>query len=315
MPPEWITLFPKGGQIATRDGRVYDIDVRGLMSSFNADALEIPVDINHSTDVGMFGSGRSDAVGWVTELRITPAGGLEGRVDWLAEGKAILAARSYRYTSPSFYRDQLGKATRLKAVALVTAPALARQPALASATPISQTTETVSMDKIAEALGLKVGAGEAECLSALSALRTGMVAKSEHEQVTAQLAAATTQLSAASSQLETLNAATRTARVDGLIEAALSAKKIIPAEKDAYVALCATDDGLTTVEKLMANKTALLAASGLDERRQPGEALDLSDGVKLGAAAQRYMSEQASKGITISAADAVDHLTATGAQA
>jgi phage I-like protein len=301
--PEWITVFPKGGKIETRDERQFDIDVEKLMTVFRTDGLEIPVDVNHSTDAGIFGGGRSDAVGWVTELRVSASGGLEGRVEWLDEGSALLRGRKYRYTSPSFYRDQFGKATRLKAVALVTAPALARQPALASA----QTSTENPMKQLAETLGLSAGAGEAECLSALASLKTGMVPKAEHDTAIANLNAAATELAE-------LKAATRKAKVDGLIEEALAAKKILPVEKDDYIALCATDDGLAHVEKLFATKAAILTGSGLDQRSQPGSGkVDVTDAAKLGAAASAYMAEQAAKGITISAADAVRHLTGEAA--
>jgi phage I-like protein len=303
QPPEWITIFPTSGKIETRDQRQYDINAQTLMAVFKADGLEIPVDLNHSTDAGIFGGGRSDAVGWVTELRLGPSGGLEGKVDWLAEGVEMLSGRKYRYTSPSFYKDQFGKATRLKAVALVTAPALARQPALAAATSAQQET---SMKTIAEALGLTAGATEAECLSALSAKLTGLVSKETLDGVTAQL-------SAASTELATLKAEARQARVDGVIEAALAARKILPAEKDEYTALCATDDGLASVEKLFGKKSAVLQPSGLEGKTQPGAGVDASDGVKLGLAAQAYMAEQAAKGITISAAEAVNHLTGEAA--
>jgi len=297
--PEWITIFPNGGRISTRDERSFEIDVEKLMAVFRSDGLELPVDINHSTDAGIFGGGRSDAVGWVVELRSTAAGGLEGRVEWLEEGAALLSGRKYRYTSPSFYKDQFGKATRLKAVALVTAPALARQPALAAAG--NSNTEN-PMKTIAEALGLQEGASEAECLSALSALRSGVVPRADHEQVAAQLAAA-------SNELAELRASTRQAKVDGVIEAALAAKKILPAEREDYLALCSSDEGLATVEKLLGSKPALLSGSGLGSKGQPDAGkIDASDPVKLGAAASAYMVEQAGKGVIISAADAVAHL-------
>ena len=158
------------------------------------------------------------------------------------------------------------------------------------------------MKTIAEALGLQEGASEAECLSALSALRSGVVPRADHEQVAAQLAAA-------SNELAELRASTRQAKVDGVIEAALAAKKILPAEREDYLALCSSDEGLATVEKLLGSKPALLSGSGLGSKGQPDAGkIDASDPVKLGAAASAYMVEQAGKGVIISAADAVAHL-------
>jgi phage I-like protein len=301
--PEWITVFPKGGAIATRDGRSYQIDSASLIAAFTGDGIDIPVDVNHATDAaGIFG-GRADAMGWIAELRASKGGGVEARVEWLEEGEALIKSRKYRYTSPTFYHDKSGRATRLKAVALVTAPALANQTALAAARARSTSKTETSMNQIAEALGLQAGASEAECLSSLTALRAGLVPKADHEQALAQLSAATTEVAA-------LKAASREAKVGVLIEAALTAKKILPAEKEHYMALCSTDEGLEQVSKLFAAKVPVLEGSGLDRKAQLGAGkVDATDGVALGAAASAYMAEQAAKGITISATEAVQHLT------
>lgn len=299
--PEWITIFPATGKIETRDKRSYEIDPQALMAAFGKDGLDIPIDINHSTDTAAFTGSRSDAVGWVSALRLAADGALEGKADWLETGKALLASRAYRYLSPSFYADKSGKALLLRAVALVTAPALARQSALASIKPDTIKPEDYPMKSIAEALGLQAGAAESECLSALTTLQNGTVPKSAHDDVTAQLASLSTENAA-------LKGEQRKARIDAVIEAALSARKIVPAEKEHYVSLCATDAGLASVEKLFAAKTALLSASGLDDRKAPQGAGLATDAVKLGAAAQAHMAEQAAKGITVSATDAVNHV-------
>ncbi len=118
--------------ISTRDGRSFQVDADRLIRAFQEDGIAVPIDVNHQTDTAAATGGRCDAVGWIEELRVN-AGKLEARVDWLDEGKALINERRYRYTSPSFYHSPDGLTTRLKAVALVTAPALANQIALASA--------------------------------------------------------------------------------------------------------------------------------------------------------------------------------------
>lgn len=130
-PPEWITLFPSLGNVKTRDGRAYSVDGATLVSAFKADGIDIPIDINHSTDAAAPRGERSDAIGWISRLRVV-GNALQGKVDWLAEGKELLARRSYRFVSPSFFHTSDKRATRLKAVALVTAPAIANQAAIAA---------------------------------------------------------------------------------------------------------------------------------------------------------------------------------------
>ncbi|TDX60774.1 Mu-like prophage I protein [Methylosinus sp. sav-2] len=131
-PPEWITIFPALGDVKTRDNRSYSVDGAALIRAFEASKLDIPIDINHATDNAAARGERSDAVGWISGLRIE-GGALQGKVEWLDEGRNLLAKRAYRYVSPSFMHTPDGRATWVKAVSLVNAPALANQPALAAA--------------------------------------------------------------------------------------------------------------------------------------------------------------------------------------
>lgn len=277
--PEWITIFPKTGRIATRDNRAFSVDGDALLGAFAADAIDVPVDVMHQTDTALATGGRADAVGWIVELRLRE-GALEGRVDWNEEGRALLAARKYRFTSPSFFHDSANRATRLKAVALVTAPALGNQPALASLQPAQSET---SMKLIAATLGLSEDANETSCLAALKARLDAAVPKVVHDETLANLTAAAAELGA-------IKAAGRKARIDALIDGALKARKITPAERAHYEALCATDEGLASVEKLIAAKPALLAGSALDERRAP-EADARMDAALLAAQANKLVAD------------------------
>lgn len=295
--PEWITLFPKLGKITTRDGRPLDVDADALIASFAADKLQIPLDINHATETAAQRGERSDAVGWITELAVRD-GALMGRVEWLDEGRSIVLARKYRYTSPAVFADAAGKTVWIKSVALVTAPALADQPTLHAA---SSSQSEVSMKTITAALGLKDDAAEAECLSAVEALKASvatLVPKPVHDKVVQQLAAAT-------SELDTLKAASRKAKVDALLEGALKAKKIVPAEREAFEKLCASDDGLAHVETLFAQKAPQLEASGLD-RKKPETGQQTP--VQLSEAAEKLMAEAAAAGRTLSIAAAMQQV-------
>jgi len=293
--PEWITIFPQLGKITARDGRSFTIDGAALLAAFRADGIDIPVDEMHQTDTAMASGGAARAVGWINDLRIQD-GKLEGHVDWTATGKALLAARAYRYTSPSFYDTP----QRLRAVALVTAPALGNQPALAAANPSPES----SMKSIATFLGLQEDANEASCLSALTTRMTGMVPKTVLDETVTKLAAAT-------AELDALKSSARGDKVNALIEGALKAKKIIPAEKDHFVALCATDAGLESVEKLFASKPALLAASDLDNRTQPEPGAQVK-AEQLAAKASKLVADARAAGVALAYADAVAQAAAAG---
>ncbi|TPQ46763.1 hypothetical protein C2U72_25280, partial [Prosthecomicrobium hirschii] len=108
-------------------------------------------------------------------------------------------------------------------------------------------------------------------LAALTALQgrvvdlSTYVRKDMHEATLAQLTAAT-------ATLDGIRASNRKAEIEAVLEGALTAKKILPAQREAYAALCATDEGLAQVKALIAASPAMLGASGLDKQPTPGAA-------------------------------------------
>ncbi|MBK5959327.1 hypothetical protein CCR97_14085 [Rhodoplanes elegans] len=300
----WVRVAPRG-EITTRDGRRYVFEPERLVARFAADGIDVPVDVDHAISRKPLFGERADAVGWIKALEARPDG-LWARVELLDAGKAVLAARTHRFVSPTFHHTDAGLATWLHSVALVAAPALAMA-AIAAAVPASPDpphhTERRMIKAIAQALGLADGADEAACLAAIGTLQAertaaaGKVDKAVHDQALATL-------SAAQAQLAALQAAGRKTRVDAVIEGALKAKKILPAQRDHYVALCATDDGLAAVEKLLAATPSGLQASGLDAQGAP-DTDAAPDPAALAAQATAYQRKLADAGQTISYADAV----------
>ncbi len=292
--PEWITLFPQVGNVTTRDGRSYHVDAETLIAAFRSDRIKLPIDINHATDLAAVHGGAAEAQGWIVDLR-QDGTSLQAKVDWLDSGRELLKARKYLYISPAFWQDRNNNATRLKAAALVTSPALADQPALAAAT----TQQEPTMKTLLTALGLSTEANEAACLAAVTDLKAKLeasVPKAVHETTVASLATATTELDA-------LKKSTRDAKVEALLTAALNAKKILPAEKDHYLALCSSDEGLASVEKLIAAKPAMLGGSAIETRQ-----VENTDGVTAAQLAAKA-SDMVAKGEAPSVADAVTMLS------
>jgi len=261
--PAWIKLTPRGA-FTSRDGRNFIVEPEVLVERFSADKVSVPLDLDHATvKKAMFGEA-APAVAWIEELQAR-SDGLYGRVAWLQPGLDVLAAKSHRYISPSLKTDENGRATWLHSAALVAAPGIS-MPAVASAHPSSP--ETNMLKAIAAALNLAPEASEASCLAAIGDLAK-RVDPTIHQQALSTLAAANSELAA-------LKAAGRKEKVDLLLEGALKAKKITPAQRDHYEALCATDDGLVQVAKLIETLGAGLQASNLDDRTPPGQVHTLS---------------------------------------
>lgn len=259
--PRRIVLFPAAGVQKMRDGRVFRFDFAKLVARFVSDGIKVPIDVNHATEVLAPKGERADPVGWVVALEVDGAA-LCGVVEWCPETTPALLEK-YPYVSPAFPAPK-GEAEWLKSVALVSSPALGNQPALAAASDTE--TEDPLMKTVITALGLAEGATEAECLAAVTKLQGAakdVVPKSVHDETVAKLAAT-------ASELDGIKLAGRKAKVDAVIEGALTAKKIVPAQRDHYTSLCATDEGLAVVEALLAAAPVLLAGSGLDDKPAPG---------------------------------------------
>ncbi|MBK5957400.1 hypothetical protein CCR97_04145 [Rhodoplanes elegans] len=299
-PPEWVQIAPRG-KVTARDGRTFSFDPEVLAARFDQDRVELPLDFDHGISKKAVQGERVDAVGWITALQARPEG-LFAKVSWLAAGIAALAARTHRYVSPTFKHSPDGAATYIHSAALVTAPALS-MPALAAAEP---TSHGANMKTIATALGLAETADEAACLAALTTLQTAGAAKVDkavHDQALVTLAAANEQLATAQAQLAARDKADHEAKVGTLLDGALKDKKIVPAQRDQYAALCATADGLAQVTALLAATPAGLQPSTLDQQRVPAAGAAPSDA--LLASANALIKTAAEAGRHLSLADAV----------
>ncbi|MCY1705491.1 phage protease [Pannonibacter sp. SL95] len=254
--PASIKIAPRG-RFTARDGRVFDVDPEVLVARFAADGVHLPIDLDHATVRRAAAGEAAPAVGWVTQLEAR-ADGLYGAVDWLDEGLRILTARTHRYISPVLQLDDTKRAIWLHSAALVAAPAVS-MPAVASADPSPQ--EHNMPKEIALALGLSPDAGETSCLSAITTLKA-RVDPAVHAEALARCAQLTADLAAR-------DKAAHDAKVAATLEGALKARKIVPAQRAAYEALCATPEGLAQVEALLETFGAALTPSRLDAQTVP----------------------------------------------
>ncbi len=227
-PPVWVQLTPRGA-VEARDRRRFVFDPERLAAAFADDTLKLPIDFDHETEYAML-LGSKPARAWIVAVEAR-AEGLFGKVEWLPDAVTALAAKAYRYISPTFWRDEDGVTARLlKGAALVSSPALG-MPAIASA---SQTKEAPMLKEILAALGLKEAASLPETLSAITALS---MPDPEKFVPAAQHAATVAALSAAQATIDAANQAAQTARCATLVDGAIAAGKLAPAAKDQYLAL------------------------------------------------------------------------------
>jgi phage I-like protein len=297
----WMLLMPVGA-FTPNDGRP------GWKNT-NADAViaasKLPalIDFDHGTQT----KSDSRAAAWIEEL--APKGpngepGIWGRVEGTAEGKSALAAKTYRFFSPTFLHDAARVVTKIVGGSLVNNPALDALPALASTQQETALEELLA--KLRTALGLSSTATVDEILAAITAQKNNTAATASQvsaialaagltlaagaapsaDQVTAicaKLKAPATGDAATVGQLQG-EVATLTQRLNSAllsqdnksaedkVAAGIKDGKIAPALKDEMVALCKADPA--KFDTMLAKAPVIVVGGKLVNEQVPEGELD-----------------------------------------
>ncbi|KAA6405661.1 phage protease [Candidatus Tokpelaia sp.] len=346
--PKWVQIFPKGPHIKARDGREWELDANAVIAAFTANQGPLAVDYEHAQDILPEIGEKAPASGWIEELQ-TRDDGLYARIEWTAEAARAIAAREYRYISPSFSHLKNGYITKLIGAGLVNRPAFIMHALARRQQQQKQKQEhEMSLQAIAASLGLKEDAIEKDIIAAIAgqksdrekerqALCSAMAVKSDSDMPTiikaveaqklaaaeavakskqsegeqTALAALQTQFAEGQKELAELRGQMRDKDVDSFLDGAIAAGKMTPAARAEYKALCNTQEGFDGCKKLVEKLPALAKASNLDGKQAgTAEAGDTADPQKVAHCAVAYQNEQAAKGIAISTIDAVDFIMA-----
>lgn len=150
--PERILVVPWGD--VTSSNGTFTVDGesgREVVAAFEKNGNDIPVDYEHQTLGGEFASpdGRAPAAGWIKELEIVDGAGIFAHVEWTDRGRAMLAAKEYRYLSPVALVDrQTRRIVAIHSAALTNKPAItAMQPIVnADRTPVAADLDSEDTD-------------------------------------------------------------------------------------------------------------------------------------------------------------------------
>jgi phage I-like protein len=261
--PARVQLLPPGPVVKGRDGRTWLCsDPAAVLVATAAREVDLAVDINHSTDLQAPLGADAPAVGWLRNVALNEAGEVWADADWTDEGKALIEGRRYRYLSPVFKFDpQSMEIEALIGASLCNRPNLRLQALNSESAPDGQsagTKEEVSMKALCAALGLPETATEGELVQAVSAIKAKAPAPaaSAATAVNAQsvdltayapradLALMEQRALNAEGRLQTLKVEDLKKRAEAAVDAAIKDRKIAPASKDAYLAMCASEEGL-----------------------------------------------------------------------
>ncbi len=239
--PLWLPLIPLG-KFGGRDGRNWNnADADAVITNTQ---LPFILDADHASEIS------ADT----TELKIE-ADHIFGKLELNSQGQAAIDDKRYKYYSPAFTTDKNGRIHAFVSVALTNKPNL-NVPALNSEggndNLANLTKEEIFMlAALLAALGLAADADQQTALNTIANLKTkqpdlnSFVPKATHEQVV-------TELNAANKKLADINKAIHDKAVEVAISAAISDKKIAPADKDYYLAQCATEKGLEDFRRFSA---------------------------------------------------------------
>ena len=253
--PEVFDILPLG-QVHTRKGDfMVDAESYRLLKDQMADrALDIVVDYEHQTLSGV----EAPAAGWIKELILTDHS-IAARVEWTAAGAQRIRDREYRYCSPVVYAGgPANRACLLHSVALTNVPAIDGQFPIVNKNDFEMEDETNMefLKQLAALLKLPETATEEDVTKALKALTDApppaepVVCKTIAGLLDVDAAADAATVSAKIMALKNpanfvpaadylvLKAKLDAQESAGLVEQALQAGKITPAQKDwanAYV--------------------------------------------------------------------------------
>lgn len=275
--PEWVELIPAGPRIQGRDGRWWLNDQPdAIVATFISLQRDVPVDLEHATEIKAPAGEPAPAYGWIKELEVRD-GQIWGRVEWTDDGRDLLLSRKYRYLSPAFVFDEATRRIeRLSSVGLTNKhnlhlPALNHETEGDTSMPLSEA--------IRKALGLNAEATEADAVTSINNLQSEktvalnaaqnppldkFVPRADYDQQKQTALNAQTEL--AQIKKDQQEDAVTTA-----VDAAIEARKITPANRDYYLACCREDGGLARFNEFVGKQPALAKDSNLDGKKPEGE--------------------------------------------
>jgi phage I-like protein len=253
-PPVWVQVFPAGPEILARDGRRWTLsDPATIIAAFQANQADLPVDLEHASELKAPKGEPAPAQGWVQEMAVRD-GVLCARVDWTAEGADQVVARRYRYVSPAFVHNEAREITAVRSLALVTQPALLMS-ALARdegrQTPETEPSMTQTLlVRLAAALGLSATATEDQVVAAATSQVALASATRDPAQFvpSADLTAALARATTAEASLAARETADKLALATKGVDEATAAGKIAPESREHWLSIA------------QANPTAFTAA-------------------------------------------------------
>jgi phage I-like protein len=252
-----IQLLP-AGEFRAGDGRPQGIKAwrcnaaiaQALITHAAARQTRFVIDYEHQTLLSEKNGQPAPAAGWFRQLEWRDGQGLFATdVEWTDKARAMIGSGEYRYISPVFsFHPTTGAVLKIQHAGLTNVPALDGMAEVVAAAsrffePDQLTDEEIHMtllSKLLAAIGLQETATEAEALSTVVALKAKADQASGLEVQVAALKTATPDpekyvpvetMKALQTDVAALTAKLNGQELDGVIDAALKAGKLLPSQE------------------------------------------------------------------------------------
>jgi phage I-like protein len=270
--PEWIRVLPRGAVELSDHREPFVVDEVSLMSmaaEFRSRGVDLVIDYEHQSLQGE----RAPAAGWIKELEAR-GDGLWARVDWTQQARDYLEKKEYRYFSPVLRLDpETRRPIALMHMGLTNVPAIKHLPPLvarwggeaappetvwpegpgvrALAAKMDSAKEKAKMvEQLKRLMGLEPEVEEvAVCGKAMEAFQElaatldlpGEVSVAQLKGAVEALKAGASRLLKAEEALQALQGRLASETADRLVEEALKAGKVSPAQHGWALEYCRRD--------------------------------------------------------------------------
>ncbi|HFG1699838.1 TPA: phage protease [Vibrio cholerae] len=249
----WLPLIP-AGTFQGIDGRTWNnSNPNAIIQRFTK---KRPFDVEHSTHIKAPNGEPAPAYGWITSLE-NRNGEIWGFVEWNAEGREMIEEKKYAFYSPAFgYDKETGVIYSIESSGFTNNPNL-NVPALNR----QEENEMKLSQLIAAALGLAETATEQDAVIAINSLKSEKdIALNRASNIDLNVAVPKETYQLALNRAETAEAALKAiqeSEIDALVEDAIKAGKVAPANKEMFLGMCRAEGGIEQFKKFVETAPAI----------------------------------------------------------
>ncbi len=257
---DWWPLIP-AGEFKGRDGRRWNnSNPEGVVNYLVNQQRDLVLDIEHATEIKAIKGEPAPAVGRFKQFKVEN-GAVMGKVSLNSEGSKLIEDESYMYYSPGIIYDANTTVIGVSSVGLTNKhnlflPALNQEQ---TSTNLNNEDTDMALSKaLCQQLGIAEDSTDDVVLAKVKELQESNVALNSQQQVdlskytpVADYKVALNRAQTAEGQLADIRKADAEEKADALIDNAVEDRKIAPASKEHYKALCRQDGGFETVKQLL----------------------------------------------------------------